>query len=152
MISEKFLNNVAKGIDLPPLSPEVSELLAPVIELEVKKVIQQAEKFRFHCKSRRLSVDHINSALEVNGIEPIYGLSSDVKVHKGSNAQSSSSSSSATTSSSGITVEAEKIDLLDLARQPPPQPPLAPELNWHWLVVAAVVGAAARAVKHLHPT
>ena len=36
---------------------------------------------------------------------------------------------------STLTIEATKIDLLELAKQPLPRCPLAPELNMHWLVI-----------------
>jgi transcription initiation factor TFIID subunit 6 len=105
-------------------SPALSKVIAPVIEVEVKKIIQQSDKFRRHGKARAMTVDHINLALRMNQAEEVYGLGNKLSLKN--------KDQMATTS---FTIEASKVDLLELAKQPLPRCPLAPDLNMHWLAV-----------------
>jgi transcription initiation factor TFIID subunit 6 len=62
--------------------------------------------------------------LSKNHIEEIHGLSNKIFMrNKDAN------------DTSTLTIEATKIDLLELAKRPLPKCPLAPELNMHWLVI-----------------
>ena len=124
-LPESLLQDIAEDLLLPALSPALCRMLSPIVEVEVKKIIQQSNKFRKHGKSKRLTVDHINMALRMNRSEEIYGLSSKVVLRN----------NDSTNSCSSVTVEATTIDLMELARQPLPRCPLAPDVNLHWLAI-----------------
>lgn len=55
-LSEKWLQNIAKeSLKLPPLNPIVCNMLLSIIEIHIKRIIQQASKFQKHSKSRTLT-------------------------------------------------------------------------------------------------
>ncbi len=51
---EKWFQEVAELAKLPPVSPEVVSTLSPVIELHLRKLIQNAHKLQRRSKSRVL--------------------------------------------------------------------------------------------------
>ena len=56
IISDKWLHNIAAEVlRLPPLNPVVAGMLISVVELHIKKIIQEAHKFQRHGKSKLLS-------------------------------------------------------------------------------------------------
>lgn len=56
LISEKWLHDIATEVlKLPPLNPVVASMVISVIELHIKKIVQEAYKFQKHGKSKRLS-------------------------------------------------------------------------------------------------
>ena len=55
-ITEKWLHTIAADVlRLPPLNPVVTSMLISVVELHIKKIIQEAHKFQRHGKSKLLS-------------------------------------------------------------------------------------------------
>lgn len=93
----------------------------------MKKIIQQSNKFRKHGRAHTLTVEHVNLALGMNHVEEIYGLGNKLAIRN--------KEQSGTTA---LTIEASKVDLVELAKRPLPRCPLAPELNLHWLAVHGV--------------
>jgi hypothetical protein len=73
-LSDSWLQDVASSLRLPPLSPSFVHTMLPVIELQLRRVLQQAHKFQRRSKAPVLTVDHINLVLTTNRFEPIYGL------------------------------------------------------------------------------
>ena len=144
-LTESWLQEVVGDNNLPALPPSITKLLLPVIEVEVKRIIQQSHKFQRRSKSRKLTVNDINLALYMNRAEEVYGLSSGslllkshsaIELTRGDNeTQNNTSSASA---SASITIEASKIDLVELARQPLPKFPIAPQIALHWLAIGGV--------------
>jgi transcription initiation factor TFIID subunit 6 len=135
-LTETWLQDVAESSNIPAVAPSVSRKALPVIEMQLKKIIQLAAKFQKHGKGRTLTVEDINLALSLNGLEEIYGLcppsESVSKLGTStSGAMGSSSASSSSSSSSSTAI----INLLDFAKQPIPRCPLIPELTLHWLAV-----------------
>ena len=130
-ITEAWLQDVCESVSVPAVAPSVSRKVLPVVEMQVKKLIQQAAKFQKRGKGRAMTVDDVNLALALNGLEEIYGLCPPLDTVGTTTSTSSSSSSSSASSSS----TAGPVDLLDFAKQPVPPCPLIPEICLHWLVV-----------------
>jgi len=53
-IPESWIQSVVEAAGLPPASPEVVNVLLPTIELQIRKIIQQAAKFQKRGKSSTL--------------------------------------------------------------------------------------------------
>ena len=125
-LTEDWLQDVAESCKIDAVAPTLTRKILPVVEMQIKRIIQQAAKIQKRGKGRNLTVEDINLALSLNGLEEIYGLNppSDAVVAIGSGTTSSSSSGSA-----GI------INLLEFAKQHIPRCPLIPELSLHWLAV-----------------
>lgn len=156
-----FEMQVAEEVSLPAVSPAVSHLLLPAVEMELRRLIQLSHKFQRRRKAHRLSVEDINLALSTNRLEPIYGLHSSAHlvdtlssqqqqlgaVEDGANNGASSSSVGASSSNAsaaaqvahgGVIVEDAVISLVDLGRRPLPKCPLASEVRLHWLAIDGV--------------
>ena len=133
-LSETWLQEVAKRNGLPPLRPAVAKAVLPVVEMQLRKIVQQGYKFTRRGKSSKLTVDDVNQALELYKLEPIYGLAGDQR-----RALSTSlSSSSSGVGGMGALGDNGVVSLVQLARAPLPKLPLLPELSLHWLAVEGV--------------
>lgn len=55
MLSEQWIQNVIESLGLPPVSPATAYSILPVIELQLRKIIQSAEKFRKRSKKQILT-------------------------------------------------------------------------------------------------
>mmetsp|Transcript_10223 Transcript_10223/g.22688 ORF Transcript_10223/g.22688 Transcript_10223/m.22688 type:complete len:254 (-) Transcript_10223:1232-1993(-) len=73
-LSEQWLQEVAEALKLPALSPQLVRMLLPVVEVQAKKIAQQAHKFQRRSKAGTMTVEDVNAALQMNSIEPVYGL------------------------------------------------------------------------------
>jgi histone H3/H4 len=51
---ERWFQEIAESAKLSPLSPEVINTLVPIVELHIRKIIQNAHKHQRHSKSRTL--------------------------------------------------------------------------------------------------
>ena len=80
-LEEQWLQDIAESLGIPALSPTIVKMVLPVVEAHIKKIAQQAHKFQRRSKSTSMSVDDINSALSMNKLEPVYGLSRSEHVH-----------------------------------------------------------------------
>ena len=134
-LSETWLQEVAKRNGLPPLRPAVAKALLPVVEMQLRKIVQQGYKFTRRGKSSKLTVEDVNQALELYKLEPIYGLAGDQR-----RALSTSLSSSSSSGVGGVGALGDNgvVSLVQLARAPLPKLPLLPELSLHWLAVEGV--------------
>lgn len=55
LLSESWLQEVAtRYAGLNPVSAEVVQELLPIVELQIRRIVQQAHKFQRHAKSSRL--------------------------------------------------------------------------------------------------
>ncbi|RYH28780.1 hypothetical protein EON65_10940 [archaeon] len=54
IITEAWLQEVAKSLQFPPLSPAVVNALLPTIELQIRRIVQQAHKHQRRSKSAKL--------------------------------------------------------------------------------------------------
>jgi transcription initiation factor TFIID subunit 6 len=114
-ISDGWLQGVATVNRIPALRPAVVNVLIPFLELHLRSIIGQANKFTRHGKASRMTVRDLNLALTQSGAEPLYGL---------------------VTPQSNIDGEIQStVSLVDIAKQPLPPCPLQPELSLHWLAV-----------------
>lgn len=130
-LTEPWLQEIARRNNLPALRPNVVKTLLPVVEMQLRKIVQQASKFSRRGKSSKLSVEDLNQALELYNLEPIYGLINQK--------QSLSTSSSSSLGMNGFMPDSSGIvSLVQLARAPLPKCPLQPELSLHWLAVDGV--------------
>ena len=101
VLSEQWLQDVAESMGLPALNPTICKMMLPVIEVHLKKLSQQANKFQRRAKAKTmtgwcngfveliqclcnfiafalaclLAVEDLNAALSMNKIESVYGLS-----------------------------------------------------------------------------
>ena len=91
-LSETWLQEVTKRNGLPPLRPAVAKALLPVVEMQLRKIVQQGYKFTRRGKSSKLTVEDVNQALELYKLEPIYGLAGDQRRALSTSLSSSSSS------------------------------------------------------------
>ena len=124
-LTEDWLQDVAESCKIEAVAPSLTRKILPVVEMQIKRIIQQAAKIQKRGKGHNLTVEDINLALSLNGLEEIYGLNppSEAVVAIGGG------TSSTTSSSGGI------VNLLEFAKQPIPRCPLIPELSLHWLAV-----------------
>lgn len=53
-LTESWLLEVSDSLRLPPLSPSVVNALLPIIELQLRRIIQQGNKFQRRSKSSTL--------------------------------------------------------------------------------------------------
>ena len=57
-ISDNWVQDVAVGSKVEALNPRVCRTLIPVVEMQVKKILQQADKFRKRGKSPILTGEY----------------------------------------------------------------------------------------------
>ncbi len=119
-LQEGWLQSVAEECHLPAQSPEVSKLVLPIVEMQVKRIAILARKLQKRSKGNKLSVSDINLALKLCKQEEIYGLD-DAKVIKAENGN--------------MIIQAPKVNLLDYSRATLPPCPLGPEVALHWLAI-----------------
>lgn len=62
------------SLSLPPLRENVATSLASDTEHRLRLILQDAEKFMRHSRRSRLTCEDVKRALEVKGMEPIYGF------------------------------------------------------------------------------
>lgn len=55
VLSEQWLQDVAESMGLPALNPTIVNMMLPVIEVQLKKITQQANKFQRRAKSKILA-------------------------------------------------------------------------------------------------
>lgn len=60
VLSEQWLQDVADSMGLPALNPTIVNMMLPVIEVQLKKITQQAHKFQRRAKSKTLAGACIN--------------------------------------------------------------------------------------------
>jgi len=139
-LDEQWLQDVAESLKIQALNPTLCKMLLPVIEIQVKKITQQAHKFQRRSKSNSVTVDDVNSALAMNKIEPVYGLS---RTEPSIALEAASVTSASAMTKAGISskqptsgkflnlVEYGKASSISLAVPCP----LLPEVSLHWLAV-----------------
>jgi hypothetical protein len=54
-LKEKWLQDVAESVKVPALNPAICKLLLSVVEVQVRKLVQQAHKFQRRAKSSTLT-------------------------------------------------------------------------------------------------
>ena len=67
---------IGEAIGIPNLSDDASRVLADELTFQVKRVLQEADKFCAHAKRRKVSADDLDRALKIQNTEPIYGCTS----------------------------------------------------------------------------
>lgn len=125
--TETWLNNVVESINLPAVSPETAKIVLPTVDMQIRKVIQQAYKFYKHSKTRYMTVDDINLSLSLNKVERVYGI----------NACTSSSLSSSSSSASFSNFNT-KIKTAEMVVMPTLSLPLQADVSLHWLAVDGI--------------
>ena len=128
-IDESWLQQVAASIKLPPLNPQVTRNLLPIIEIHIRQLLQQSYKYTLRSHSKVLTVEDFNCALFSNKIEPVYGLSSNSSSDQLLGRGIKDNLNSPVNLTTGV------IDLNELASTPLPPIPLKPQFHMHWLVV-----------------
>jgi hypothetical protein len=54
-LTESWIQDVAADVKIPAISPPVCRHILPVVEMQIRKIIQQAQKFQKRGKSRCLT-------------------------------------------------------------------------------------------------
>lgn len=67
-LNEHWLQDVAESIKLPALKPSVCKLIVPSVEMQIRKVLEQAQKFQKRSKSSKLT----GMLLVGNSVLPFY--------------------------------------------------------------------------------
>eukprot|EP01039_Chlorochromonas_danica_P000873 gene873-953_t len=139
-LTESWLLEVSDSLRLPPLSPSVVNALLPIIELQLRRIIQQGNKFQRRSKSSTLKVEDINLVLVSNRLEPIYGLHLQEALVDplGNKITSSLLEEKPKTTSSKSSSSSQMISLVEFADRSIPPCPLKPQMNLHWLAVQGV--------------
>lgn len=119
-ITEDWLQDVVEETQLPAVSPGVTKTILPVVEMQIRKILQHAHKFQRRGKRRKLDVEDINCALAANNYEQIYGLSRSEQL---------------ISTADNRTAASETVQLVDMAKLPLPQCPLQTEIALHWLAI-----------------
>lgn len=60
-LTESWLQDVAASIKLNPLSPEVVRSILPIVDLQLRKIIQEAHKFQRRTKTTEFKGKYIFS-------------------------------------------------------------------------------------------
>ncbi|CAO1628089.1 unnamed protein product [Sympodiomycopsis kandeliae] len=135
------------SLSLPPLKDNVASALAADTEHRIRLILQDAAKFMKHGKRDKLTTEDVKRALEVKGMEPVYGFL------PGSSSDSDSSLGTMrqphfrrTMTSTGIVyhVEEEEIDLEQAAKRISASNRSIPVrkggVGWkaHWLAIEGV--------------
>mmetsp|Transcript_20274 Transcript_20274/g.56214 ORF Transcript_20274/g.56214 Transcript_20274/m.56214 type:complete len:544 (+) Transcript_20274:56-1687(+) len=74
-IQASMMQIVAQSMNIPNLSDEAAQALAPDVEYRLREIIQEAMKFMRHSKRLSLATVDIDHALRLKNIEPLYGFS-----------------------------------------------------------------------------
>lgn len=51
VLNEQWLQDIAESLNLPALNPTIVKMMLPVIEVHIKKIVQQANKFQRRAKA-----------------------------------------------------------------------------------------------------
>lgn len=51
VLNEQWLQDIAESLALPALNPTIVKMMLPVIEVHIKKIVQQANKFQRRAKA-----------------------------------------------------------------------------------------------------
>jgi len=51
VLEEQWLQDIAESLSLPALNPTIVKMMLPVIEVHIKKIVQQANKFQRRAKA-----------------------------------------------------------------------------------------------------
>uniref|UniRef100_A0A383WAR0 TATA box binding protein associated factor (TAF) histone-like fold domain-containing protein n=1 Tax=Tetradesmus obliquus TaxID=3088 RepID=A0A383WAR0_TETOB len=76
IIHPNTIKAIAQSVDIPKLSDEAAQTLAPDVEYRLREVVQEALKFAKHAKRTKLTSEDINDALRLRNVEPLYGFGS----------------------------------------------------------------------------
>lgn len=127
IIKAQFIQDVADNLSMAALTPSVCRSLQPVIENQLRHIIQLSVKFQKRGKSSILTVKDLNLALSASGLEQVYGFPSAVQLNTNCSDKVSS-----------IVIEDSKVSLAEFARNPLPKCPLLPDLSMHWLAIDGI--------------
>jgi transcription initiation factor TFIID subunit 6 len=132
-LNEEWLQGVARSYRVPPLRPAVTKALLPSVEYRLRVVIQDANKFMKRGKRSVLTVEDINQALALHGVEPLYGLAgAPASIFQKELENHGDSAGVSESLSIGI------VSLSEMAKGSLPKLPLLAELTTHWLAVDGV--------------
>ncbi|KAI5067137.1 hypothetical protein GOP47_0017665 [Adiantum capillus-veneris] len=76
ILLKETIQVIAQSIGISNLSDEVAAALAPDVEYRMREIMQEAIKCMLHSKRTILTMDDVNSALQLRNVEPLYGFAS----------------------------------------------------------------------------
>ncbi len=117
----------AESVGVSGLGEEAARELAEEVTFRVRCLVQDAQKFSFHCRREFVSATDVDHALRLEGQEPLYGMSAGTqhvpfRFASGGGRELHFS-------------EEKEVDLNDLTSVAMPKIPLAPTLRAHWLAI-----------------
>ncbi|XP_030542892.1 transcription initiation factor TFIID subunit 6-like isoform X1 [Rhodamnia argentea] len=128
IVPKESIEVLAQTIGVSNLSPDVAGALAPDVEYHLREVMQEAIKCMRHSKRTTLTVDHVDSALKLRNVEPIYGFaSSDALRFK-----------RAAGHNDLFYVDEKDVEFKDIIDAPLPRAPLDTTVSAHWLAIEGV--------------
>lgn len=120
---------VAESIGIPNLSEDAATALAPDVEYRLREIIQDAEKFMRHGKRDYVTIEDINNAIKLRGVEPLYGYkeSEGFKFKKVPHSKEHL-----------YYIQDDDINLIDIVNAPLPRCPIDVTYSAHWLAIEGV--------------
>ncbi|KAJ3288180.1 hypothetical protein HDU79_005035 [Rhizoclosmatium sp. JEL0117] len=122
------INAITETIGVQLREPVAQALVADV-EYRLREVIHDARKFMRHSRRSKLTPEHINQALRVRNIQPLYGFTS---------AAPSNFKSTVYGNTRIYYLDDQEIDLDQIINAPLPPVPLDVVFTAHWLAIEGV--------------
>lgn len=157
-LSTEAVRVIAQSVpNLPPISDTAAATLASDAEYRLRQIIQEGVKFMKHSKFPHLLPTHINTALRVLNVEPVYGFGTkrrklnpaayafNTRERLGKSSGPSAGATSAVPHAAQFNqvdgapdlffLEDSEVSVKSLLEIPPPVVPLEVTVNAHWLAV-----------------
>lgn len=161
-LSTEAVRVIAQSVpNLPPMSDAAAATLASDAEYRLRQIIQEGVKFMKHSKFPHLLPTHINTALRVLNVEPVYGFgtkrrklnppayafNNNTRERLGRPPGPSAGDTSAMPHATPFNqvdgapdlffIDDSEVSVKSLLEVPPPIVPLEVTVNAHWLAVDA---------------
>lgn len=128
IVPKETIEVIAQSIGITNLSPDVALSLAPDVEYRMREIMQEAIKCMRHSKRTILTVDDVDTALNLRNVEPIYGFASGDPLRF----------KRAVGHKDLFYIEDKDIELKDVIEAPLPKAPLDTAVVCHWLAIEGV--------------
>lgn len=126
VVRSDMIHVVAQSLGIENLKEDCVRELLPEVELRLRELIQDAQKFCRHGKRSLLTTTHINQALQARNVEALYGFGGATVATKFRQCEDQPTL---------FFPEDEEMELTEMLNAPLPPLPLHPALNIHWLAV-----------------